>query len=73
MGKVIPLKQNDVDWLLGELLQQCREDNIKGLLVQALYADGNVMIARAGDITYLEHLGLLEVAKQHGVYSAGDS
>jgi len=62
--KPVPVKHIDnIGWAIDKLLECHKAGKIKGLMIQMLDKDGCFYNSRAGNLNYIEMLGLLESAK----------
>lgn len=64
------LVSNDVAWMVEHVNGLYREGKIKGFTVQILQTNGEMITGTCGDISFLEKLGLIEMAKQDIFYEA---
>ena len=66
------MENTDVKWVLEELNKQQAAGEIKGITAQVVLHDGSFATMHAGDLSYIEKVGLLESAKQNLLVEASE-
>ena len=71
MGEVKHLVVNGLSWGIEEINKLYQSGELRGIQFQAVLNDGSFITGNAGDLAYLERLGLLEAAKEN-IWLAND-
>lgn len=64
IGKTNIAVTNDIAWTIQQIQDLYMQGNIRGFTIQIMQNDGESMTAHCGELSFIEKLGLIEMAKQ---------